>query len=113
MIKLIKWTAKDDSNFSGEVILKALTYIEKMKALKELNLEANQSGEVQIKMADQIDSAIKMYDFLKNQIESMSLEHKQVGKINDLEELGMLEDGASLIPEMATLLLKGVTLGKL
>lgn len=113
MIKLIKYVAAPDSNFSGEIILKALTYVEKMKALKDLNLNTNESGEVVIKLDNQIDSAIKMYEFLINKIESMSLVHSTAGSVSDLEELGMLEDGAKLVPELATLLLRGVTLGKL
>jgi hypothetical protein len=112
MIKQITWTAKEETGFKGEVVLNALNYVDKMKALKELNLKTNASGEVELSVGDQMDSAVKIYELLSRNIVSMSLEHSSGEIIKDLDSLGMVAEGSSIIPELGGLLIKGISLGK-
>lgn len=113
MIKQIVWEAKVDSGFKGEVVLNALNYIDKMKALKELNIKVSGSGEVELSVGDQVDSAVKIYELLSKNIVSMSLTHSSGEVIKDLETLGTVAEGSSIILELGGMLIKGISLGKI
>jgi len=96
--------------FEGSVTLKVPRHVDRIKVIRSLSTKIDESGEL---VKSGMDSAEKLMDFAKAQIESVNLKRIDDGlEIKTVEWLEYDVDGAEILSEISNTLIQGIKLGK-
>ena len=106
--------ASDDNDapvFTGKVTVKIPKHMERLKALKGINLKVDSDGAVV--EGDAMDAYEKQLAFAIGQIESVDLVRAEDGMVfNSVEMLEYDSDGMAILANLAGELAQGIKLGK-
>lgn len=101
-----------DEIFEGEIKLKVLNQFERLQAIKEMQLNITAQEGVSVS-TDQIDAADKIYRFLKEKVEEVSVKILESGEVlTSLDDLTCFAEGTEIVNQLTHTLLSGVKLGK-
>lgn len=96
--------------FKGHILIQVPKYKERMKLIKELNMNLDAKGEIALS-SDNFETASKMYDIADKYVKSLSVKRGKE-EFNSIEELEYDQEGSNLILEAANVVLSGIRMGK-
>jgi hypothetical protein len=94
----------------GSVKIKPLGYLERLEAVKTLNLKTQSDGSVELDAG--LEAAQKLYALAKKQVISVNLELDSGCKLDSFDSLEYSDEGAKVLQEIGKTLIKGIKLGK-
>lgn len=96
--------------FEGTIKVKVPKHVERIKVIRDLNTKIEANGEL---VKTGMDSAEKLMEFAKSNIESVNLKRIEDGlEVKSIEWLEYDVDGAEILSDISQVLLAGVKLGK-
>ena len=111
-MKEFKYAVPAESIFEGHVLLSIPKYKARIKAIKDLNLQVKENGEVETSTS-QFDSVEKIIDLVEKHVLAVDLKVKESGEeLKEVDDLGYSQEGSELINEIGNMLLGGIKLGK-
>jgi hypothetical protein len=97
-------------HLTGEIEIGRLTYVEKMKLLKELNISYEGEDRKIIINADPIDQIITMKNYVDKKVKRVELEYKGK-KITNWSELEYYSFFQEIMNEINSMIFEGAELG--
>lgn len=96
--------------FTGSIKVKMLKFKERLEVIKSLNI-VQKDGEVELS-DDNVEKFGRMAELVAKQIQEMDLKHKKSNaSFSSLEDLEYYAEYTTVVNEIATILLNGVSLG--
>lgn len=95
---------------NGKVILSEMSYIERMKKIKQFQFKLSKAGEVDNVM-DNYDSMIEMIEFAFSAIKEVDVKHKSGVVAKTAEDLNYKREFAPIMQDLASFYFNAGSLG--
>lgn len=110
--KFIPTLCKEDSEFSGHIILRLPSFTERMNIIEESSLSLDDSGEVSGDKNKMIKSITKIIELIKDNYLVVDVTHKPTGhKIDSYIKLASFPGCENILTEVAQKFMGGFKLG--